>query len=196
MKGMSVEGGPFKRGATESVVYKWIRGVIYSKDIIEGIENFCDISFNKSHQHSDSTDARIERDDIDVKILVDFFKQHSPFPDTDAIMSIATGITGDKSINCYDAFEEGLKVMKKTEGKNLRELKLLRKDKINSLLAKNNKIKIHDDVIPVDLLLFQRICVLKKTDEELKNYMNYELAPYPLALFEDGQLRKTKKSTF
>ncbi|KYN29868.1 hypothetical protein ALC57_00677 [Trachymyrmex cornetzi] len=52
-------------------------------------------------------------------------------------------------------------------------------------------------MIPVDpLLLFQRICVLKKTDEELKDYLNYELAPYPLALFEDGELRKTKKSTF
>ena len=84
MKGMSVKGGPFKRGATESVVYKWIIGVIYSQDIIEGIENFCDISFNKSHQHSDSTDARIERDDIDVKKLVDFFKLHGPFPDTEA----------------------------------------------------------------------------------------------------------------
>lgn len=49
MKEISVEGGLFKRGATESVVFKWIRGVIYSQDIIEGIEKFCDISFNKSH---------------------------------------------------------------------------------------------------------------------------------------------------
>ncbi|GFT31809.1 uncharacterized protein TNCV_3081101 [Trichonephila clavipes] len=100
MKGMSVEGGPFKHGATESVVYKWIRGVIYSQDIIEGIENFCNISFNKSHQHCDSTDARIDRDDIGVKLLVDFFMQHSSFPGTDAIISIATG---DENINCYDA---------------------------------------------------------------------------------------------
>ncbi|GFW97716.1 uncharacterized protein TNCV_1424801 [Trichonephila clavipes] len=66
----------------------------------KGIENFCNISFNKSHQHSDSTDARIHRDDIDVKLLVDFFIRHSPFPDTDAIISIATGITRDKDINC------------------------------------------------------------------------------------------------
>ncbi|GFU82034.1 uncharacterized protein TNCV_517141 [Trichonephila clavipes] len=123
MKGMGVEGGPFKRGATESIVYKWIREVIYSQDIIEGIENFWNISFNKSHQHSDWTDARIDRDDIDVKLLVDFFIQYSPFPDTDAIIYIATGITGDKDINCYHAFEQGLTVMKKT-GQNLRELKL------------------------------------------------------------------------
>ncbi|GFW70671.1 uncharacterized protein TNCV_2922261 [Trichonephila clavipes] len=165
MKGMSVEGGPFKRGATESVVYKWITGVIYRQDIIEGIENFCNISFNKSHQHSDSTDARIDRDDIDVKLLVDFFVQHSPFPDTDAIISTATGITGDKDINCYDAFEQGLTVMKKTEGQNLRELKLSRTDKINPLLAKNSKIEIREDVITVEpLLLFQRTGVLKNTE--------------------------------
>ncbi|GFW34577.1 uncharacterized protein TNCV_952061 [Trichonephila clavipes] len=125
---MSVEGGPFKCGATESVVYKRIRGVIYSQDIIEGIEHFCNISFNKSHQHSDSTDASKDRDDIDVKLLVDFFIQHSPFPDADAIISITTGITGDKDINCYDAFEQGLTVMKKS-GQNLRELKLSRKIK-------------------------------------------------------------------
>ncbi|GFT86687.1 uncharacterized protein TNCV_1251501 [Trichonephila clavipes] len=100
-------------------------------------------------------------------------------------------------INCYGAFEQGLTVMKKTDGQNLRELKLSRKDKINPLLAKNSKIKIREDVITVEpLLLFQRICVLKKTDEELQNHMNYELVPYPLCLFDDGELRKTKKSTF
>ncbi|GFY00151.1 uncharacterized protein TNCV_1342481 [Trichonephila clavipes] len=96
-KVMSVEGGPFKRGATESVVYKWIRGVIYSRG--------------------------------------DFFIQYSPFPDTDAILSIATGITGDKDINCYDALEQGLMVMKKADGQNLRELKLSRNDKIKPLFG-------------------------------------------------------------
>lgn len=36
MKCMSVKGGPFKRGVTESVVYK----MILDKDIIEGIKKF------------------------------------------------------------------------------------------------------------------------------------------------------------
>lgn len=56
MKSMNVERGPFKRGVTESVVYKWIKGVIFSKDIIEGVEEFCNISFKKSYQHEDLTD--------------------------------------------------------------------------------------------------------------------------------------------
>ncbi|GFV87022.1 retrovirus-related Pol polyprotein from transposon TNT 1-94 [Trichonephila clavipes] len=51
--------------------------------------------------------------------------------------SIATGITGDKDINCYDAFEQVLTVVKKT-GQNLRELKLSRKeDKPEDLTRKD-----------------------------------------------------------
>lgn len=70
----------------------------------------------------------------------------------------------------------------------------------NSNYHIKTKLTLHcqtnDDFVAVDpLLIFQRICVLKKSDEELKKYMNYKLAPYLLALFEDGQIRKTNKST-
>lgn len=34
--------------------------------------------------------------------------QHCHFPDTDAVMSI-----GEVNINCYNAFKEGMKIMKK-----------------------------------------------------------------------------------
>lgn len=47
MRSMSVEGGPFKRGATESVVFKWINGILYTKDIMEGLETFSDLEFLK-----------------------------------------------------------------------------------------------------------------------------------------------------
>ena len=48
MKAMTVECGPFKRGCTESVVFKWIKGVIYTKDIIEGLERYCNFKFVKA----------------------------------------------------------------------------------------------------------------------------------------------------
>lgn len=76
---MSVEGGPFKRGATESVVFKWIKGILYRKDIIEGLEKFCDFEFSKSYQHVDWRDARIERDRKDVDTLVQFLTYPNPF---------------------------------------------------------------------------------------------------------------------
>lgn len=95
---LCVEGGPFKRGVTESIFYKWIKGVIFSKDIIV-VEEFCNISFKKCPQHADSTDARIERDDIDMKKLEEYFIQHSPFPVVAVIMTISTGTTGQENVN-------------------------------------------------------------------------------------------------
>ena len=67
MRSMKVAGGPFKRVASDSVVWTWIKGTIYTRDIIEGIENFCRISFRRSHQHVDASDARVQRDAADVK---------------------------------------------------------------------------------------------------------------------------------
>lgn len=45
MRAMSVEGGPFKHGSTETIVYKWNKAVIQTKDIMERIEHFCQLSF-------------------------------------------------------------------------------------------------------------------------------------------------------
>lgn len=78
MRAMSVEGGPFKQG-TESVVFKWIKGIIYTKDIIEGLERYCNLEFSKSHQLVDSRDARIKRDIKDVQTLWQFLLEHNPF---------------------------------------------------------------------------------------------------------------------
>ena len=113
MKSMKVEGGPFRSGATDSVVFKWIKSVVSCQYIIEGMESFCEISSKKSFQHVDARDARVSRDEADVKIIYEWFETHSPFSEVDAIMSIATGITGDENINCYNALEIGTDAMKK-----------------------------------------------------------------------------------
>ena len=59
-----------------------------------------------------------------------------------------------------------------------------------------NRVKVRDEIRVVDpLVLFKRICILKKSDAQLKNYLKYELALYPLALFDDKGMRKSSKST-
>jgi len=40
---------------------------------------------------------------------------------------------------------------------------------------------------------FQRKCLTMKTDEDLKTYFHYELAHFPLPLFDEAGRRKTKK---
>lgn len=56
-------------------------------------------------------------------------------------------------------------------------------------------IKISNEDVAVDeMLMFLRICVTKQSEEELKKYLQYELARYPLAIFDKSVLRKTAKS--
>ncbi|CAG9769481.1 unnamed protein product [Ceutorhynchus assimilis] len=106
-------------------------------------------------------------------------------------MSLSTGIVESSDINCHLAEEVGEQLMSRTVGNNFADIKLHRKNKVLSFGAMSNAIKVNDENIDVDpLLFFQRIAIEKKDDEHLK----YELAPYPLALFGERCTRKTEKA--
>ena len=51
------------------------------------------------------------------------------------------------------------------------------------------------DRVPIDpLLLYQRISLNKQFDEHLRDYLQYEMSPYRMALFDDAGIRKNTKS--
>lgn len=55
---------------------------------------------------------------------------------------------------------------------------------------------MHDHSVPIDpLLLFQRISLNTRFQDNLDEYLKCELSPYPLAIFDDVGMRKTNKST-
>lgn len=58
-----------------------------------------------------------------------------------------------------------------------------------------NAIKIHDQLIPINLTTtFHRITIAKQSDEELEEFLNYELCPHPVSLFDECGMRKAIKS--
>ncbi|GBL99406.1 hypothetical protein AVEN_206809-1 [Araneus ventricosus] len=60
-----------------------------------------------------------------------------------------------------------------------------------------SKVKVHDELIPVNpYTIFRRISILKKSDAELLKCSEFEVAPFPLSLFDEGGLLKTRKSVF
>ncbi|KYN10882.1 hypothetical protein ALC57_16982 [Trachymyrmex cornetzi] len=60
-----------------------------------------------------------------------------------------------------------------------------------------SKLKTNNKDIAVDpTLVFQRISLVKKDEEELKGFFQYELAPYPLSIFNENGMRKNTKSDF
>ena len=64
------------------------------------------------------------------------------------------------------------------------------------LEAMTNAIKIYDETIPINpTIIFQRITIAKQSDEQLEEFLKYELCPYPLPLFDESGMRKGTKST-
>lgn len=85
--------------------------------------------------------------------------------------------------------------MQKKIGQTFGDIKFLRADRVLPLLSVNSNVKVHNKAVPIDpLLLFQRICVMKRSNEELQTYLAYELAPFRVLLFDEKGMWKTKKS--
>lgn len=111
-------------------------------------------------------------------------------------MSIFSRLIGYASINCHEAVEIGRVAMDSMVGKHFSDVSLKRSNCVLTLASFiNSSIKVNGEVTPIDpLILFQRISFTKKSDEELKEYLKYELAPYPLSIFNELGMRKSQKS--
>ncbi|CAG9764574.1 unnamed protein product [Ceutorhynchus assimilis] len=114
------------------------------------------------------------------------------------VMSLSTGVIGDENVNCHLSDQIGSSSLESIIGSNFGQVKFSRKKRVLPMRGFTSSVKLHDEVVPVDLYtIFRRISFHKKTEYELKNYFTYELAPYPPSLFdEQGMMRKSRKSVF
>lgn len=197
MRNMKCVGGLTRgRGITDSILTKWTLGMTATHDICSSLEEFCGVFFPSSEQHEDIRKSRRNRDAADIDKLSTWFDNHPPFPELQQIMSIATGIIGDVTVTCFNAIAVGKQSIQKIIGKSFSSVSFSRKDRALPLASMSCTITIDGNSAVVDpLLLFQRISITKKTEEDLIKYMQYELAPFPLALFDETGMRKTKKAS-
>ncbi|CAG9820707.1 unnamed protein product [Phaedon cochleariae] len=192
----SIGGLTHGRGITDSVLTKWTLGMTFLHNVCDVIEDFCGIFSGTTEQHVDMRRSRILRDSKDTEKLINWFNQHYPFPKIDNIMSISSGLVGDERVNCCNAQDIGSIGISNIIGKDFDSVKFKRKDRVIPLGAINNSITIEEVAVPIDpLLIFHRMCIAKKTDEELQQYLEYELAPFPLSLFSEEGMRKGTKSS-
>ncbi|KAG5886900.1 hypothetical protein JTB14_003801 [Gonioctena quinquepunctata] len=138
--------------------------------------------------------SRISRDNCDIEKLDMWLAGHNP-PDNKELMSIGTGVIANENIYCHRAYEIGREMMTKIIGADFGSLSFRRKDEVLSLSAVNTSITIDESPVPIDpLLLFQRMCITKNSETDLKKFLAYELAPFPLSLFTEEGMRKGTKS--
>ncbi|GBL90070.1 hypothetical protein AVEN_135437-1 [Araneus ventricosus] len=90
-----------------STLTKWALTMPIVTTISQQVEVFCGLSFTTSEHHTHAGHSRILRDNEDVQKLVGWFESHDPFPFSDFVVPVSTGILGDETINCHRAFECG-----------------------------------------------------------------------------------------
>ncbi|GBN06056.1 hypothetical protein AVEN_141318-1 [Araneus ventricosus] len=62
-----------------------------------------------------------------------------------------------------------------------------------SIRGFTSKVKVHDELIPINSdTIFRKISLLKRSDAEFQKYFEFELAPFPLSLFDEGGLQQAK----
>lgn len=170
--------------------------MICLQDICEQVEVFTDIRSATSEQHVDMRPSRVTRDNADMNKLHSWFADHPPFLEINRVVSLNTGEVGNEDVDCFIAREVGIRCMKRMVGQKFESLKLKRKDKVVTLASVNCSLKIAGKKFTADpLTLFQRICIMKQSEDDLKELFAYELAPFPMSLFSEEGMRKNAKST-
>lgn len=161
MKMVKVGGGLVNRGFNTGATTKFIASLPFMVDICSEMQKFCDVQFNSSDQHVDVRDSRIDRDREDSAKLIAWFDLHNPFPHTEQIVSLATGLVGGDHVNCHDAFAVGIaSIMTQVQGKRFANISFKRKHRVIPLINANRAGKVQDALVSVNpLLIFQRISI-------------------------------------
>ncbi|KAE8752846.1 hypothetical protein FOCC_FOCC000584, partial [Frankliniella occidentalis] len=199
MKNMKTIGGITTqgRGITESTLAVWIRSMPYCSEVVQALEKFCGLSRGASEQHVELRDATISRDAKHQIVFRDWLEEHSPFDKPcDQLVCLSSGLIADSTVTCDRAYEIGCAAMEKIVGKLFSEITLHRKDKALPIAAMRRSVSIRGNAVQVNpTQLFHRIIVALKDVRELEAHFVYELAPFPLSLFDsDGSMRKTAKA--
>lgn len=199
MRSMKSQGGlTHGRGISTGVLSRWTGGMVYMLNICGELERFWNVSCITTEQHVDMRPTQIKRDTADLEKLKIWFDAHPPFPHTDKLLSLSSGTVGGPTINCHLARERGIEGVKEITNNTFGEVTFKRKNKVLTLASVSSSVKVDKKRVDVDpLTIFQRMCITKQSDKELEEHFKFELAPYPMSLFnEDGMCKGTKSTLY
>ena len=186
MRSLKSTGGLTRgSGMTEHQRDVWTMSAPVSSAYNYAMQEFSNTVHTTIEQHKEATASRMERDRADLAILATKLEQHSRLLKETTLQNVVTGINADKDVNVQDLFIVGRDTVKHMQGRSVFSYSYKRKNKVKTLAAARTTGQQTID----SSLLFQRFLVVSESgDLCLDNVMQYELSPYPPALFEEKYL--------
>ena len=199
MRTLKTSGGMTQgRGISDSTLTKWVHALPRCAPICNALEQFTGVHSGTSEQHKDLRKSTQSRDIKDRGVFVEWLQAHPPFAgyEVSSLVSLATGIVADASVNCDNAVEIGEKAASEMSGKKFTNITLRRNDKVKTIGTKDKTVNVRGQHVEVNpTLLFNRITCVLNNSTEMASFLAYELAPQPPSLFQDGLMRKPPKSS-
>jgi len=198
MRSLKTTGGLTRgRGITESQRALWLMSMPACAEMNHAMQEFSDTIHAGSEQHKESSQSRRKRDHEDVKKILQFLQNRSPYNAEDpSLRNIVTGVTADEKANVDRAVDIGNKIVNNMKGHSVEEYVYKRKCQAVQL-SDTGSVKINNEIVSIDpQLLFQRlITVANRCEEDIAHTFKYELCSYPSSLFDStGLPRAPQKS--
>ncbi|KAK3927182.1 Protein asteroid-like protein 1 [Frankliniella fusca] len=197
MRPMKIRGGLTRRGLTQSTVSQWILSRRALLEVSAAVERCSGVHSGTSEQHVELRHSRQERDRRDLGKFCEWLTKYPPFLDRDnlRVRCLHTGELGATQVNCHVAVEIGTALMEKTYGKDFETLKLQLRGRVIPLSTTPPPFKAKEAFEIDTQFLFMKMVTLDMTQDDLKRFLTYELAPMPPALFDKGLMRHNNKAS-
>ena len=166
------------RGISESTLAQWVLALPLCVPMCNALDKFACINPGTSELHKEHQELLPSSTPslCDTKYT---------------LVTIATGIVANETINCEEAAHHGSIAMQHTVGKAFVGIKLRRNDKVKSIAAMTNTVMIRNEEVTVNQLQwFSRIACIINSSSELSIFLKYELAPRAPSLFDDVSTRR------
>ncbi|XP_063542992.1 uncharacterized protein LOC134751504 [Cydia strobilella] len=132
------------------------------------------------------------KDNQDSAKLQSWFEEHNPFAETVNLVALSMDKIG-KDLNCHEAEIVGKQIMEETIGQNYQDVHYERSKCVRPLSV-DNSIQIEDINVPIEPdTILKRI--YETSNEKIQSFFEYELAPYPMSLFDDRGISEANKSS-
>ena len=179
---------------TEEQRALWIMSAPITAEYNKAMQKLNSLSYTTCEQHKDLSKARLKRDNMDLEKLKTKLTSYSPFSEDPSLRNIITGVVANPNVNVVEFESVGRSITEAMIGQCTFTYSFKRKNKAVTL-GDESAITVASDRSINPALLFQRLLVVAKTDDlSLENVLDFELSPYPPALFEaTNVLRKPNK---
>lgn len=162
--------------------------------------NLTGIKHQTSEQHIELGASRQLRDAADFKKINFWFKDRNLFQPTMVnLQSLSSSLTesSNDNINCDEAEAVGNLNRVKLDCKIADNCSIKRKDQVHTFRCLQPATALEKETVHINpVILFDRLTILIKREEEKVTFFKYELTPNPASLFKDGKMCKAYKAEF